>query len=1109
MMFLYAKWDVLEKRETLAPRIHSLQPAAEPPRGSPRARSSADCAGSRAAGYCKEVRLTYPAASPGKHPGTWYRAWASPQGWQFPPGFRTKGTHQMMMRSKNVKLYFPPTSSADNNVTFSLYIAAMLRRLLLLRPHDLHPPTQTPLHHSSVIDQQNQYLKERSSELFSSFRAKSNAAFAVHSSVYVGMGDDHGSKRSSCLTNPSKAASMCMTRRMGLSPETFHALSHHEHLVRRCFAISRRWPSFTAPYFTPYSARWPPPYCLPLDHCNIYRIVGPSSINFSESALRRSCLGEEGLAKQQAGLPGKEGRVEEVDAQPPQLDCHDFSKPGRQKSEQRITKKGQLHRGRPQNGYGRSPLIALQDDTASDIKFKVGTVHSGKFRSRREGGKADKRSLSGRRYGVVVEGWVVKGEGGGGQPRDFQGAQPTRSPLPLLPSSLLGRPVSVSCASVEEGGGFPYQCRRLATISQKTRLLLSQVSICACVAVVQLIPSACDLERCGYRLFTDIRDGRGVVEFSATTSALSHHGRPTSRVSRENATTSLDGFDQGTSSGRHSYTSRDSCRSCGRAARLLASHQGEPGSLHGRVTPVIFENGKLYRIMSLVCGFSRRSPVSPALSFRCCSTLTSITLVDSQDLAVKRRPNLFTRSLERNVASAYSIVSLRDYTWTIGKLLPPPPNLFFTTFQLLVDRDVLARTSSLLLKFTSASVSLLTRWNYTEVVRSNAVTGWKRNGRRRFVMRSTRRYPAVDLKTLSPEAKQSLAGFLNTWEPHSDPELAVGGRSKSETLSALSHCVCGSGQVPETSLKAKQWNAPPPPPGANCLGVGSGPSDGNTSTTNFPAFWLSAPGNCHDGVVRRPGGYLPQRRTPTLYNTLHKQHYTETITTQTQISNTRRTPHGNDNNRRPLSVFGEDGGLLDRGVKLEQRRSVHDDKRILDEPTSSCNASCSQYVIHQAILHLSYLVILGATVTERLARSPPTNVNRVQSPAGSPGLSQVGIVPDDAVGRRVFSGISRFPAPSFRRRSIIISITLIGSQDLTIQSPPNLFISLHFNTGSGLRQAPSSRCRESAVTRCLSLIAPDPVFFNSCATPRTSPLTLERDRQTDLDLDYVIPGVEL
>ncbi|KAJ8878600.1 hypothetical protein PR048_019181 [Dryococelus australis] len=51
-----------------------------------------------------------------------------------------------------------------------------------------------------------------------------------------------------------------------------------------------------------------------------------------------------------------------------------------------------------------------------------------------------------------------------------------------------------------------------------------------------------------------------------------------------------------------------------------------------------------------------------------------------------------------------------------------------------------------------------------------------------------------------------------------------------------------------------------------------------------------------------------------------------------------------------------------------------------------------------------------ATLAERLARSPPT-----KEPGSIPGrvtvFSLAGIVPDDAVGRRVFSGISRFPRP--------------------------------------------------------------------------------------------------
>ncbi|KAJ8876075.1 hypothetical protein PR048_023984 [Dryococelus australis] len=48
--------------------------------------------------------------------------------------------------------------------------------------------------------------------------------------------------------------------------------------------------------------------------------------------------------------------------------------------------------------------------------------------------------------------------------------------------------------------------------------------------------------------------------------------------------------------------------------------------------------------MQLVGGFSRGSPVCPAISFRHCSILTSITLIGSQDLAVTNHQNLFTHS---------------------------------------------------------------------------------------------------------------------------------------------------------------------------------------------------------------------------------------------------------------------------------------------------------------------------------------------------------------------------------------------------------------------------------------------------------------------------------
>ncbi|KAJ8894729.1 hypothetical protein PR048_000036 [Dryococelus australis] len=79
-----------------------------------------------------------------------------------------------------------------------------------------------------------------------------------------------------------------------------------------------------------------------------------------------------------------------------------------------------------------------------------------------------------------------------------------------------------------------------------------------------------------------------------------------------------------------------------------------------------------------------------------------------------------------------------------------------------------------------------------------------------------------------------------------------------------------------------------------------------------------------------------------------------------------------------------------------------------------------------------------ARVAERLVRSPPTKANWVQSPAGLPGFSQLGIVPDDAVGRRVFSGISSFPHPFIPGLLHIRSITLIGFQELAVPTDDSL-----------------------------------------------------------------------
>ncbi|KAJ8873497.1 hypothetical protein PR048_024315 [Dryococelus australis] len=109
-----------------------------------------------------------------------------------------------------------------------------------------------------------------------------------------------------------------------------------------------------------------------------------------------------------------------------------------------------------------------------------------------------------------------------------------------------------------------------------------------------------------------------------------------------------------------------------RVVNLLASPQGEPGLIPGRVTG-----------FSLVGGFSRVSPVSSAPSFRLCSIFTSITLIGSQDLAVKSCPNLFTLNSRQ----------LQSHHWqTLGNLADSFGNKLDSTILCALESQVVEDT---------------------------------------------------------------------------------------------------------------------------------------------------------------------------------------------------------------------------------------------------------------------------------------------------------------------------------------------------------------------------------------------------------------------------------
>ncbi|KAJ8866468.1 hypothetical protein PR048_032311 [Dryococelus australis] len=89
---------------------------------------------------------------------------------------------------------------------------------------------------------------------------------------------------------------------------------------------------------------------------------------------------------------------------------------------------------------------------------------------------------------------------------------------------------------------------------------------------------------------------------------------------------------------------KDAAGSATVAERLTRSPPTKTNRVQSPAGSPDFFKWESCRMMPLVGGSSRGSPVSTAPSFRRCSIFTSNTLIGSQDLGVKSRPNLFTHS---------------------------------------------------------------------------------------------------------------------------------------------------------------------------------------------------------------------------------------------------------------------------------------------------------------------------------------------------------------------------------------------------------------------------------------------------------------------------------
>ncbi|KAJ8872342.1 hypothetical protein PR048_025946, partial [Dryococelus australis] len=79
---------------------------------------------------------------------------------------------------------------------------------------------------------------------------------------------------------------------------------------------------------------------------------------------------------------------------------------------------------------------------------------------------------------------------------------------------------------------------------------------------------------------------------------------------------------------------------------LLASHKDGPGSIPGPFAPD-FRKWESCRTMPLVGGFSRRYPIFPALALSGALLSPHFTLIGSENLDIKSRPNLFTHVVRR------------------------------------------------------------------------------------------------------------------------------------------------------------------------------------------------------------------------------------------------------------------------------------------------------------------------------------------------------------------------------------------------------------------------------------------------------------------------------
>ncbi|KAJ8885535.1 hypothetical protein PR048_011733 [Dryococelus australis] len=207
--------------------------------------------------------------------------------------------------------------------------------------------------------------------------------------------------------------------------------------------------------------------------------------------------------------------------------------------------------------------------------------------------------------------------------------------------------------------------------------------------------------------------------------------------------------------------------------------------------------------------------------------------------------------------------------------------------------------------------------------------------------------------------------------------------------------------------------------------------EGGNSLVGYQRIWGSA------GALRRLSGGMPLDELPTGWELWRPMPRTISLP-----PNGRKFPF-------LLGMRTAEGLAIRHGERHTSGQANGSAKSERDKGRESSSTSCRQDCVPSN--PQDYFTGSGRHLPQRwahdraIACSPPTKANRAQYPAGSPDFRKW----ESCRTLPLVGGFSRVspisPSPSFRRRSIFSSITLIGSQDFAVKIRPNLLIYISCN----------------------------------------------------------------